>query len=176
VHSGTYAAAFTVKVGADGGGSQARCVEQGVFPKAAYYGAWYYVPERSQNHALWNLLHFQGGTPAGEHGLWDVSLVNHGDGGPLYPALYDFLTGTPMDSATSIPIGRWFHIEAFVERANDASGQLRLLLDGSMVVELDNLKTDDTRWGQWYVGNLANGLMPPESTVYVDDVTISSAP
>ena len=32
--------------------------------------------------------------------------------------------------------------------------------------------TDDSRWGQWFVGNYATALSPPSSTVYVDDVTI----
>ena len=42
-----------------------------------------------------------------------------------------------------------------------------------MAVHLTGLVTDDTDWGQWYVGNLADALVPPASTVYVDDVTIS---
>jgi hypothetical protein len=40
------------------------------------------------------------------------------------------------------------------------------------VVDFANLITDDTDWGQWLVGNYAEALAPPESTVYVDDVTI----
>jgi hypothetical protein len=36
--------------------------------------------------------------------------------------------------------------------------------------------TDPTDWGQWYVGNWADSLVPPASTVYVDDVTIGLAP
>src|SRR5450432_94215 len=43
VHSGQFAAAFSVTT-ADPAGNQTRCVRQGALPPAAYYGAWYYVP------------------------------------------------------------------------------------------------------------------------------------
>ena len=33
-------------------------------------------------------------------------------------------------------------------------------------------ETDDSNFGQWYVGNYADGLEPADSTLYVDDVTI----
>jgi hypothetical protein len=179
VHSGHYAAAFAVRSNAADGGSQARCVEQGVFPQAAYYGAWYYVPASALNSGVWNLLHFQGGV-AGQtlHGLWDVSLVNLGDAGPLHIVFFDFLTGSVPDASAvpPIPIGQWFHLEVYFRRASNSSGQFTILQDGEVAVNLTGLATDDTDWGQWYVGNLATALLPPASTVYVDDVTIGPAP
>src|ERR1039458_9041167 len=44
VHSGTFAAAFTVSSDTSASGTQARCARQGTLPERAYYGAWYYVP------------------------------------------------------------------------------------------------------------------------------------
>jgi hypothetical protein len=178
VHSGQYAAAFSVQGGAvDGGGAQVRCVQQGLFPSAAYYGAWYYVPEFALNAGNWNLLHFQGGVPGQTlHGLWDVSLVNLGAGGPLHVLFFDFLTGSAPDSSAvpPIPLSQWFHLEVYFKRAKDATGELSVWQDGVMAVHLTGLRTDDTDWGQWYVGNLAAALVPGASTVYVDDVTIGS--
>jgi hypothetical protein len=178
VHSGHYAAAFSVRSDVDGG-SQVRCVEQGVFPDKAYYGAWYYLPASAQNSGLWNLFHFQGGVPGKNlHGLWDVSLVNLEDGGALHTVFYDFLNGSTPDASAvpPIPIGQWFHIEVYFKRASDATGELSMLQDGVVAFKLAGLVTDNTGWGQWYVGNLANALLPPASTVYVDDVTIGTAP
>ena len=178
VHTGHYAAAFKVESDYDGG-SQARCVEQGVFPVAAYYGAWYYVPASAVNSGVWNLLHFQGGVPGQTlHGLWDVSLVNLPDGGPLHVTFYDFLRPGTADvsGVPPIPIGQWFHLEVYFKRAKDATGELRILQDGVVAADLGGLVTDDTDWGQWYVGNLATAILPPASTVYVDDVTIGGAP
>jgi hypothetical protein len=179
VHSGKYAAAFSVQLAADAGPSQARCVQQGVFPAAAYYGAWYYLPAVARNTDVWNLFHYQGGAPGQMlSGLWDVSLVNGGDGGALQVTLFDFLpSGAPSTNAVPpIPIGQWFHIEVYFKRAKDTTGTLTLLQDGVMAVNLTGLVTDPTDWGQWYVGNWADSLMPPASTVYVDDVTIGFAP
>lgn len=180
VHSGHYAAAFTVLADVDGGGSQARCVVQGVFSQAAYYGAWYYVPESATNSGNWNLLHFQGGV-AGEalNGLWDLSLINLGDGGALHTNLVDYAREGGLAAASAaiqIPIGEWFHLEVYFKRESDATGQLSILQGGAVVANLTGLETDYTHWGQWYVGNLANSLLPSSSTVYVDDVTIGPAP
>jgi hypothetical protein len=178
VHSGRYAAAFSVDSRGDAG-SQVRCVEDGVFPEAAYYGAWYYVPTPAVNNGLWNLFHYQGGLPGQTlHGLWDVSLVDVGDAGDLHISFFDFLAASVPDvsAVPPIPIAKWFHVEVYFKRAKDASGELSVWQDGVLAADLKGLTTDDTDWGQWYVGNLATALSPPVSTVYVDDVTIGSAP
>jgi hypothetical protein len=178
VHSGRYAAAFSVNAALDGG-SQARCVLQGVFPAAAYYSAWYYVPAPAVvvNGGNWNLFHFQGGSDL--HGLWDMSLSSPNDGG-LYPYVRDYVTfaASTSTAAPPIPIGRWFHLEVYVKRANDTTGEISLLQDGVPAGQLTGLATDNTDAGQWYVGNLAstNAIMPPASTVYVDDVTVGPTP
>jgi hypothetical protein len=164
--------------GTDGGDNpQGRCVRQGVFPAEAYYGAWYYIPESTVNTGNWNLFHFQGGNAdaSSQHYLWDVSLVN-GPTGELNLRVYDDLQNKSGDDAQTAPIAKWFHIVFYWKRAKDTSGEVALYQDGTQVVDFTNLITDDTDWGQWYVGNLANALQPRESTVYVDDVTIRATP
>jgi hypothetical protein len=175
VHSGRQAAAFSVRAG-DDNAHQTRCVRQGVLPREAYYGAWYFIPQSARNTALWNLIHFRGGSDsAAEQGLWDISLENDPDGA-LSVFVFDFLHGMvhrPMQS-NPVPIGAWFHLELYLQRAADATGEVALYQDGEKVVEIRNIVTDDTRQAQWYIGNLATGLAPAESTLYVDDVTIRS--
>src|SRR4051812_3175032 len=92
-HGGQFAAAFTVD-NTEGAGYQSRCVRQGVLPRAAYYGAWFYFPALVENERNWNLFHFRGGDLAqvrsdleGEaqagadtHSLWDVSVQNASNG------------------------------------------------------------------------------------------------
>jgi hypothetical protein len=172
VHSGRYAAEITVVTGTDGGSQpQGRCVRQGVLPVEAYYGAWYLIPKTATNAGLWNLFHFQGGSDS-IHGLWDVSLSN-GANGELNLVVFNFLNGS-TGTSPAIPIGRWFHVVFYLKRAKDKTGTAALYLDDQKVVELTNLVTDDTDWAQWYVGNLADNVEPPECTVYLDDVTIRS--
>ena len=172
VHSGRFAAAFKVDA-ADPEGYQTRCVRQGQLPTAAYYGAWYFVPERATASGLWNLVHFQGGDASRQHGLWDISLVN-GSSGELEAVVFDFLNGMVRSpqTPTPIPIGQWFHLELYLRRAADATGEVALYQDGELLFEASDLITDDSSFGQWYVGNLADGLTPADSTLYVDDVTI----
>jgi hypothetical protein len=178
VHSGQYAAAFVVGGDVDASGAQARCVRQGTFPTAAYYGAWYYLPAFPANRPLWNLWHFQAGTPQAQHGLWDVSLVNWPDGS-VHLSMFDFLNGITVNptGVPPIPIGRWFHIEMYFKRANDTTGELAMFQDGALAASLVGVRTDDTNWGQWYVGNLeAIASSAPLSTVYVDDIAMSAQP
>lgn len=171
VHSGRHAAAF--RVSDDTIGKQARCVRQGVLPRDAYYGVWYLVPRSATNNAVWNLVHFQGGDPSAQHGLWDISLLN-GKDGQLEVVVYDFLGGRTYRAPTAvpIPINVWFHLEFHLKRAADATGEVALYQDEQLLIDEKNLVTDDSTWGQWYVGNYANGLTPPDFTLYVDDVTI----
>jgi hypothetical protein len=176
VHAGQHAAAFTVDT-AVSSPSQTRCLKQGVLPTAALYGAWYYVPAQASSTGNWNLLHFQGadvadGTTA--HGLWDVSLANGSDGA-LHAIVYDFLRTRLLQTSGSIPLGAWFHLEVFLRRAADGTGEFTLSRDGQVALDLTGLTTDDSLWGQWFVGNYATALSPASSTVYVDDVTIDPA-
>jgi len=185
VHSGHYAAEFSV-ITSGTSSNQARCVRQGALPSEAYYGAWYYIPTLATlngNSSLWNLWHFQGGdtarhVPGGDpsqDGLWDVTIVNQADGS-LQLLVYDFLSGVVRKPANPppIPIGEWFHIQFYLKRASDATGAIRLYQNGKLLLERTGLITDDSSWGQWYVGNIAKELKPPVSTLYVDDVTIDT--
>jgi hypothetical protein len=175
VHSGTHAAAFTINT-ALSIPSQTRCVRQGVLPASAYYGAWYYVPVPESNEAgTWNLFHFQGAdSPDATIGyLWDVSLINLTDGA-IAPSVYDFLSAQPHETAFPIPIATWFHLEVRLKRSSGNAGEFTLYIDGKQLLDLQGIATDDTRWGQWFVGNYATAQSPNPSTLYVDDVTIET--
>ncbi|HLV67112.1 MAG TPA: heparin lyase I family protein [Polyangiaceae bacterium] len=174
VRSGQRAAAFSVTTDPDLDGEQARCVREGALPAAAYYGAWYYLPASATNEGNWNLIHFQGGDDL--HGLWDVSLDTTDDG-ELSLYVYDFIRREFRRPASPrpVPIESWFQIVFYLRRSADATGAVALYQDGELLWEATDLVTDDSDWGQWYVGNLADALSPQASTVYVDDITIRTA-
>jgi hypothetical protein len=173
VHSGRKAAAFTVTADPSKAGRQARCFREGALPREARYGAWFYVPVLADNTGDWNLMHFQGGALGDLHSLWDVSMRRTSDGSQsLY--LYQFSNGavfTPS-AAPDVPIGSWFHVEFHFLRAKDATGAIGLYQDGALIYEATGIVTDDTDFGQWYAGNYAHSLPVPQSTLYMDDVTI----
>ena len=174
MHSGQYAAAFTVRSNAPGG-SQTRCVRQGELPTAAYYGAWYYIPEAITPSDNWNLFHFRSGLDlTATRGEIDVSLVAAEQG--LRLAVFG-MNHTPIGGASAappVPVGSWFHVQLFLKQASDMTREVALYQDGEQVFEKTNQPTDDAGLSQWYVGNLANDLSPSAATLYVDDVTISS--
>lgn len=182
VHSGHYAAAFTV-IGHGtnlGTSTNSRCHRDGELPRQAYYKVWYYVPTIATNSDNWNLIHFQGAGPADDHlnGLWDISLVNNANGG-LRLTVKDYVENSSIPDMTDsppIPIGSWFEIKVFLKRAADATGEVAVYQDGVKILQATNLITDNTTYGQWYVGNLATDLDPAESTVYVDDVAVGLEP
>jgi hypothetical protein len=174
VHSGSFAAALTVDTTNNATG-QLRCIRRGSMPKEAYYGAWYNVPTLATNTGLWNLFHFQGdSTP--EPRMWDISLVNN-QSGDLRLNVLNWLHVTLPDQSKfpPIPIGSWFHIEMFWKRATDNTGEVIVYQDSVIILQLTNVKTDtSTSMVQWYVGNLADSLVPHEITVYIDDVSITA--
>lgn len=176
VHSGTSAAAFQVSgdYADTGDGLQARCARHGILPEAAYYGAWFYIPNPVTSSNNWNLFHFDGNGRDVQHELWDVSLGV--EGGTLRAYVFDFLrmTTRPVDAGGEVPVGEWFHLEVYWLRSAEATGVFELYVDGVEALSLTNLVTDDSESGEWYVGNLATELQPRPNTLYVDDVTISA--
>jgi hypothetical protein len=174
-HLGARAAAFTVN--SEEESAQSRCVRQGTFPEDAIYSAWFNVPAIADMPRLWNLMFFRGGYDAGpDVKLWDVSIGSAGAGNGLY--IFDHVRGDILreEDAPEIPVDTWFHVEFRFRRAADETGVVALYQDSVLIYETPPLATDDTTWGQWFVGNLSEGRNPPDSTIYMDDVSISVAP
>lgn len=174
VHSGSRAAAFSLTANGALEEMQTRCVRQGELPVAAYYSAFFFIPAAPSAALNWNLIHFRSGDRGRTHGIWDVSLDRRSDGSFEVYA-YDFLRRLTRTTSgvPPVPIGAWFQLEVYLRRAADDTGEFALYQDGQLALALDGLSTDDASYGQWYVGNLAASLMPAESVVYVDDVSVS---
>jgi hypothetical protein len=173
-HSGRRAAAFSVSTAT--GEEESRCVRQGILPKEAYYGAWFFLPKAIVT-SNWNLMHFRGWRTDELLGLWDVS-VDSADDGTLFLYLYDFLNKRTRrrDMPIAVTPGTWTHIVFYLRRAADTTGEVALFQDGRELLRFKDITTDDSSWGQWYVGSLAVSLTPPDAIVYVDDVTIDTKP
>lgn len=177
VHNGTFAAAFEMSPSSSSGERQTRCVREGVLPIEAYYSAWYYVPSDLPSAHDWNLFHFAGGRPGTLlHGLWDVSMDDSAGRG-LAVFIYGAVgTNGHFGQADPKPIpkDRWFQLEFYLKRAADATGEVALYQDGEELIRRANIVTDDSPFGQWYVGNYTGALddTPATVSVYVDDVTI----
>lgn len=174
-HTPPFAAAFEIGGATRAGlvSKQTRCAREGQLPEEAFYGAWFYLPENATELDNWNLMHFQGRQPGVPvTNLWDVSIEERPAGLTAY--VYGFHPSKVyrQPEPIAVPLGRWFQLELYLKRASDATGVVALYQDGREVLRLEQLVTDDTSFGQWYVGNLADQITPSHYTLYVDDVTI----
>lgn len=178
VHTGNFAAAYTTNSDPNDQGTQARCVRQGTFPASAYYSAWYYIPSAQIVSGTWNLFHISGNdTPtSAARSLWDVSLVQT-DTGQLRLSVTDYVNNrTPtLSNEKTIPIDTWFRVKFYLKRATDTTGEIKLFQNEDLLLDWTGI-TENSNWGQWYVGNYATGLSSPTTTVYVDDVSLSPDP
>lgn len=179
VHSGLHAVRFTVLDQPKPDGTQARCVREGKLPVDAVYGAWFFLTATATVTANWNLMYLNSGTDEDRslRGQWDVSLGN-ADDGSLTLHVLNHLTGLPLDGEREVRLNTWFHVEFRWRRAEDMTGKVALYKDGELVVEAEDLQTERSgaTWQQWYVGNLVEEVTPPDSTLYVDDVSIAPPP
>lgn len=175
VRTGRRAAAFSINTDPEREGRQARCVREGILPAEAYYGAWFYVPIATTNEGNWNLMHFQGYRDGELPSLWDVS-IDDADDDRFHLTVRDFLHMNRLlePENAEVRVGEWFRVDFYLRRAADETGEVALYVNGQQVLLLSDLVTDNTSWGQWYVGNLGShsALRPEESVVYVDDVSI----
>jgi hypothetical protein len=176
--SGPFAAVFDLGVDGSDNTHQARCVREGVLPDEATYGAWYYIPSGSSDPINWNLFHFQGGVPSEQlPGMWDVNVGQNDDGElSLYIANIRGRTDYRPEEPQPLPTDRWFHLEFYLKRAADETGEVALFQDGQELVRASGIVTDDNPFVQWYVGNYTIAITPSRSTLYVDDVSIRLGP
>jgi hypothetical protein len=177
-HRGGFAAKLTIDAGSDGVQQNAGLVRKGSLPEAAYYSAWYYLPRTVAVGGFWVVFKFRqrsnADDPASERELFDLDLVQ-APGGEMMLELYDHrvAAAAPLDDPSPIvPVGVWFHIEAFYRNAPDSQGRLTFWLDGRQIVDL-NGPTSSTAWVEWDVVNVGLNLTPSMESLFVDDCAIS---
>jgi hypothetical protein len=178
-HHGSYGAQLTIDAGSDGTQENAGLDRKGGLPVAAYYSAWYYLPQTVQVGNFWLIFKFRQRSVATdastESELYDVDLVNT-PGGEMTVSLYDHRTGgsVPLDVPSPVvPVSVWFQIEAFYRNANDDTGRLTLWLDGQQIVDVNGKAMAPTPWVEWDVVNVGENLTPNTVTVSVDDCAVS---
>jgi hypothetical protein len=175
-HSGSGSVKMVIDTGSD---SQRVCrLYHQLAPGPAYYGAWYFIEEDHSSFEWWTTMLFKAQTDAADidtsYNLWDIDQIRT-DGYTTY-AVYDHprTENHYSDSAPALPIGRWFHIEAYFAYEAAEPTELQLWLDGISfmhLTDLDPTPADPLFWG---LGNGASQLVPSQSTIFIDDVTIST--
>jgi hypothetical protein len=176
VHHGGHAAKLTVDAPAGGGRGSAVLARMGApLPQQAYYSAWYYLPRSISVGAYWVIFKFRHQNEATMGELIDLDLVNL-DTGEMSLQLYDHQRPgvVPFDVPDPVvPVGQWFHLEAYYRNAQDATGRLTFWLDGRQIVDVANQPMAPTPFVEWNACSIGQELTPSTAVLYVDDAAVS---
>lgn len=177
-HSGNYSARLSIS-GADGStGNQAvrmfRWCEAQKYTEA-YYSVWYYFPQRYTPRDWWNVFQFKSKTPSRNDPFFILNVGNRSNGA-MHFYLFDWVQrNSYSQSVADIPVGRWFHVEAYYRSSATKDGQITLWQDGVKLFDVNGVQTrysdGDTEWS---VNNYTDGISPADVTIYADDAVIST--
>lgn len=145
-------------------------------PQAAYFSAWFYVPQPIVSTSYWLLFKFR--STSGTE-LWDIDVAEPREGAPEPRIrLYSHQSGTDVPALSGgepiLPLAHWFQIEAFYRAASDPSGQLSIWLDGDRVFEVTNRVTAPDANIEWGVGAATETMSPNTASLYVDDAAVTT--
>lgn len=178
-HAGQFAAKLFIDAGSGGGQQYASLARKGELPAAAYYSAWYYLPQTVDVGAFWVIFKIRRRAviddPASEGELFDVDLVNDANG-EMTLQLYDHRTDATVPLRADqlvVPVGVWFQIEAYYRNASDATGALTLWFNDQTVVDLEGIATSPAAWVEWDVVSVGENLTPSGASLFVDDCAVS---
>jgi len=145
---------------------------------AAYYAAWFLIPEAYAAGSRWTITKFRlrdtASIEAPAEGL-DLDLRNLPDGDYVLSVFDHDQEYLQQPIALPTPIvraGRWFHLEVFYRSSGDRNGEVIVWLDGSEAYRLNGHPT--VADGAYFTPcNVALELTPSPAALYVDDAAVS---
>lgn len=175
-HSGRYAGLITLSPSASMTSTNYLFRDQ-PSPSAAYYSAWFYVPSTITVSVWLSLTHFRGsmtGDGNNLYALWDVNLYPRVDGS-LAAQLYDYTNQKNYRQPVPVtfPVDTWVQLEVYLAKATDASGEIAVWQDGTLIFDYTGATTTND-WIQWDAGGASDELTPSPAAVYLDDAAIST--
>ena len=175
-HTGHYGLALRVPDMATGSSIGARAFRwcEARQHGALYYSAWYYIPRQVRVDFWWWLMEWKSlGSFNAKFGL----AVGNRPDGQMYVYLergQDSVGGTWEQSVKNLPVGQWFHLEAYYLKAMDGTGRVTVWQDGTQIIDLGGVQTANGADLGWAVINYGQYTVPSDVTIYVDDAAIST--
>jgi hypothetical protein len=159
-----------------------------------FYGCWYYLPElytvSQVSGSFWNIFQFKSKTAYKSAVFWKIDLRTDPSTGNLFPCLIWNGDGNgpfarqphvkrqlfaPPPNTPPIPVAQWFHLEVFLDQSPDFTGRIAVWYDGRSIFDLKNVRTHFQGGTQgWSVNNYGRGITPEPTTMFIDDVTVST--
>jgi hypothetical protein len=167
-HSGRFALVSTTPAST---GAAAQVSRKSAAPPDGYYGAWFYVPAFARPAVYWVFFSFHSGANVP---LWDLKLAAT-DAGTMTLQLFHPDTGdvTPLRDVT-VPIGRWFQVQAYYRATGDPADVLRFWLEDELVFEVTGPDAPGAAGVLWILGTITDGLAPGPVALSIDDAFIAT--
>ena len=142
--------------------------------QALYYSAWYYIPHQVRVNHWWWLMQWK--SEGSFNAKFGLAVANRPDG-----RMYVFVErgedsggGAWGQNVKDLPVGQWFHLEAYYAKATDGTGRVTAWQDGVQIVDVPNVATANSQDLSWAVINYGQDTVPSDVTVHVDDAAIST--
>lgn len=170
------------------------------FPDFACYSVFTYFPsvydpaKPAENDPLgdggwWNTFQFKSDNNAGSQPV--VALDVYTVDGRMYYGLVvkDYPDDNSEDhqqeyitraEPLSIPVGRWFHLEACLKKSKQYDGEIQVWQEGELLFEKTGIRTllppaETTTWGIGnYTDYIEGGTVPGQARVYFDDAIVAN--
>jgi hypothetical protein len=141
----------------------------------AYFGAWYYFPQRYLPATWWNIFQFKSEPDGASQSepTWSLNVGNR-DSGEMYLYLWDAIhERSYSQSISDLPENQWVHLEAYYRRAADHEGRITVWQDDLQLWDLTHVQTTLGDNLYWSVNNYTDAITPSTAILYVDDASIS---
>lgn len=152
-----------------------------------YYSAWFYIPELVHVDNFWNIFQFksQSATESSDV-FWKLDIRDTEEGVMrVFPVWKGYVPGPhqgdPIEqhmyrqSLVAIPVGKWFHLEVYLKQSEKYDGHIIVWQDGVEILNEQNVVTKYEGGVQgWSVNHYGANLTPATSSIYIDDVIIST--
>jgi Polysaccharide lyase len=152
---------------------------------ALYYSAWFLFPRAMalQPGGWFNLMQWKSIRGRDNDPMWAILVGNRPGGGMyLYLARQPDIPGpTYRRSIATVPVGRWFRVDAFYRASSGPRGRVTVWQNGRRLYNIDGVATSyhainsaGNPWSvQWSVNAFGCCLSPTPWTHYVDNATIA---
>ncbi|MCC6456100.1 MAG: heparin lyase I family protein [Caldilineaceae bacterium] len=184
-HSGAHSMKLVINSQKTAGCRQFRKLEP-ASGQSYYYSAWFFIPEHVQVGVFWNIFQFKSNIK-GKSGLfWKLEVRNNEAGDMMIVPVWKGPIPGPHEgdgvdnilypqTKTIVPVAKWFHLEVFLKQSENFDGQIIVWQDGIELLNMQNVRTKYPGGIQnWSVNNYGNQLTPNPTTLYIDDVAIST--
>jgi hypothetical protein len=144
----------------------------------AFYSAWYYLPEAYDTASYWTVQQFESRTSDGDGVSAGLDLrMRTLPGGEVVLYMFhhepEYLQSPLADPPPYVPVGRWFQIESEFVARTDATGSLRVWLDGELVYAIEDRPTVKSETVHFACSSVALDFASTPVELFVDDVAIS---